>query len=171
MEDLGGLSMTPAIALHLLDSAQGHPLQTWTFEDRDSIMLGRAPECDVVLADPYVSRTHARLKLENDEWRVVSVSDRSIIFEGQPWSEVPLSEGTVFRLGKNGCFLRFGQDQSQPANSATITFSPQLMPVFELDKEKMQHEVSQIVDGQYFQQLKNATRQLREQRQMEQTGS
>ena len=162
--------MIPRITLHLLDSTQGHPLQTWTFDDRDAITLGRAPESDVVLADPYVSRAHAYLKFENDEWRVISISDRSVVFEGLTWNEVPLSEGTVFRLGKNGCYLRFGAGQSQPANSATITFSPKQMPVFQLDRNKMHDEVAQIADGQYFQQLKNATRQLREQRQMEQTG-
>jgi len=92
--------MIPKITLHLLDSAQGHPLQSWAFEGRDSITLGRAPECDVVLADPYVSRSHACLKYASNEWRVLSNNDRTVIFEGQPWSEVPLSDGTVFRLGK-----------------------------------------------------------------------
>jgi hypothetical protein len=154
--------MIPRIAVQLLDSAQGHPLQTWTFENRDMLTLGRAPECDVMLADPYVSRSHAYLKFENGKWRVVAVSQRLVLFEGQTWSEVPLADGTVFRLGPNGCYLRFQQATAQYANSATMSFNSPVAPVFQLDRERMQNEVSQIVDAHYFQQLKDARRQMRE---------
>ena len=86
--------MIPRITLQLLDSAQGHPLQTWTFEDKDEITLGRSAENDVVLADPYVSRAHAFLKYESSGWRLVSISSRLIVLEGQTWREVPLVAGT-----------------------------------------------------------------------------
>lgn len=160
--------MIPRLTLHLLDSAQGHPLQTWTFENRDSISLGRAPDNDVVLSDPYVSRSHACLKFENGDWRLVSLSARLIELEGQLWSEIPLTTGTVFRLGAMGCYLRYGQAQDEPSNSATMSFETTLVPVLELDRAKMQREVSEIVEGAYFQQLKNARRQLREQQQVKQ---
>ncbi len=159
--------MIPRVTLHLLDSAKGHPLQTWSFENRDSITLGRASENDVVLADPYVSRSHACLKFEQGEWRLVSLSSRMIELEGQVWNEVPLAPGAVFRLGPTGCFLRFGRPQDQAANNATMSFDATLMPVFKLDRDKMQRDVGQIAEGEYFQQLKNARRQLREQRQAE----
>ena len=161
-------AMIPRIALQLLDSAQGHPLQTWSFENRDSITLGRAPENDVVLADPYVSRSHAYLRFENGEWRLISLSARMIQLEGQLWNEIPLATGTVFRLGPTGCYLRFGQPQDEPANSATMSFDSTLVPQFELDRDQMQREVGQIVEGSYFQQLKDTRRQLRERRQLEQ---
>jgi len=160
--------MIPRITLQLLDSAQGHPLQTWSFEDRDSITVGRAPDNDVILADPYVSRSHAYLKFEKGSWRLISLSSRLIQLEGQTWNEIPLVAGTVFRLGPTGCYLRFGQPEGSPTNSATMSFDTTLVPLFEIDRDKMQREVGQIVEGSYFQQLKVARRQLREPRQLEQ---
>jgi pSer/pThr/pTyr-binding forkhead associated (FHA) protein len=161
--------MIPRITLQLLDSAQGHPLQTWSFENRETITLGRSSDNDVVLADPYVSRSHARLQYENGAWRLFSLSTKMIMLEGQTWNEIPLVAGTVFRLGASGCFLRYSRLQDQPTNSATMSFDATLMPILELNREKMQQDVGQIVDGAYFQQLKDARRQLRERRQMEQS--
>jgi hypothetical protein len=159
--------MIPRITLHLLDSAQGHPLQTWSFENRESITLGRAPDNDVVLADPYVSRSHAALRFDGSGWRLVSLSARMIELEGQMWNEIPLVAGTVFRLGSTGCYMRCGRPQDEASSSATMSFDATLVPLFELDRDKMQRDVGQIVEGAYFQQLKNARRQLREHKPLE----
>jgi predicted component of type VI protein secretion system len=153
--------MTNRIILQLLDSAKGHPLQNWTFENRESITLGRAPDNDVVLADPYVSRSHATLKLENNAWRLVSVSPKMILVDDQALSEAPIVAGTVFRLGPSGCYLRFGRPE-QHSNHSTMSFDSTLMPVLQLDRQQMERDVGQIVDAEFFQQLKDARRQLRE---------
>ena len=47
--------------IHLLDSAQGHPLQTWRFKNQDLITIGRNDGNDIVLSDPHVSRAHATI--------------------------------------------------------------------------------------------------------------
>jgi hypothetical protein len=159
--------MFPKVTLQLLDSAQGHPLQTWTFENRDSITLGRSPDNDVVLADPYVSRAHAYLKFDSGNWRLISISARLIELEGKTWNEIPVTLGTVFRLGPTGSYLRFGQAKDDSTNSATMTFSDTLMPVLELDREKMHREVGEIADSSYFQHLQKARRQLLENRQLQ----
>ncbi len=161
--------MIPQITVHLLDSAQGHPLQSWTFDNHDSVTMGRSPDNDIVVADPYVSRAHAYLKFDRGQWRLISLSRQMIYFEGQTWPEVPIDDGTVFRLGQHGCYLRFGQAGAQQNEGATMSFDATLMPTFKLDREKMQQEVSQITDGPYFQQLKDAMRQRRAQRRMEET--
>jgi hypothetical protein len=161
--------MIPQITVYLLDSAQGHPLQTWTFEDHDSVTLGRSPDNDVVVADPYVSRAHAYLKFDNNQWRLIALSRQMIFFEGQTWPEVPIDDSTVYRLGPHGCNLRFGLAQGQQNDRATISFDAAAMPVLKLDRDKMQQEVSQITDAPYFQQLKDAVRQRRQERLMEET--
>jgi hypothetical protein len=161
--------MIPQITVHLLDSAQGHPLQTWTFENHDSVTMGRAPDNDIVVTDPYVSRAHAYLKFDNGQWRLIALSRQLIFYEGQTWPEVSLGDGTVCRLGPHGCYLRFGQAEAQQHEGATISFDATLMPTLKLDREKMQQEVSEIADAPYFQQLKDAMRQRREQRQMDET--
>src|SRR5262245_49187410 len=122
--------MTPHITVHLLDSALGHSLQTWSFGNVDSITVGRSPDNDVAVADPYVSRTHAFLKLDNDQWKFIAISRQLIVHEGQSVPEVLVGDGTVCRLGPNGCYLRFGQPETQQNHRATILFDETLMPVF-----------------------------------------
>jgi len=160
--------MIPPITVHLLDSAQGHPLQTWKFDDRDSVTMGRSPDNDIVVTDPYVSRSHAYLKFDGDQWRLISLSRQRIYFEGQVVPEVPIDGGTVCRLGPHGCYLKFDQTAAQQDDRATISFDASTMPILKLDRERMQQEVSQFVEAPYFKQLKEAIRQRREQKEQQQ---
>src|SRR5262245_55611237 len=93
--------------IHLLDASQGHTLQTWTFVDKDSITLGRSDVNDIVLSDPYVSRLHARMLVEDNGWRLVSISQQRVIHQGETLTELLLYDGAVIRLGPMGSFLRF----------------------------------------------------------------
>lgn len=161
--------MVPQITVHLLDSAQGHPLQTWTFENRESVTLGRSPENDIVVTDPYVSRSHAYLKFDRSQWRLMAISRQMIFHEGRTWPEVPVYDGTVCRLGPHGCYLRFVQADAQQNEQATISGSGISIPNLKLDRARMEQEVSQIADEPYFQRLKDAMRQRREQQQLEET--
>ncbi len=145
--------MIPQIIVHLLDPTQGHPLQSWMFADHELVTVGRSPDNDVAVADPYVSRAHAYLTFDSNEWRLIAISGQRIFYEGQTCTEVPVGDGTVCRLGPHGCYLRFGQGESQQEQRATISFNARLMPVLTLDREKMQEEVDQIADAPYFQQL------------------
>jgi predicted component of type VI protein secretion system len=148
--------------IQLLDSDHGRTLQSWTFDDRDSITIGRAEDNDVVVADPYVSRSHALLRWENGRWTLTSVSRQLVCYQGELWGELALTDGTVFRLGPNGCYLRFAHSTSQePANSKTMSYDASSMPIFELDREKVHQDVTQIAGGEYFQHLKAAAEQLR----------
>jgi hypothetical protein len=162
--------MMPRSVLQLLDSAAGRPLQTWPIEDRQRITIGRADDNDIVLADPYVSRAHAYLHFDPLEgWRLVSISRQQVFFQGQRFGELALADGMVFRLGQNGCYLRFGEASNADDDRKTITFDASSMPVFALDQQMMLREVSEIVDGEYFQNLKLAAQQLRVQRQLDET--
>jgi len=161
--------MAPQITVQLLDSAQGHPLQTWKFDNRESVTMGRSPDNDIVVTDPYVSRSHAALKFDGEQWRLSSLSRQQIFHEGHLLPEVSIGDGTVCRLGPHGCYLKFNQTAAQQDDRATISFDASTMPILKLDREKMQQEVSQVVDAPYFQQLKDAVRQRRQQRQLEET--
>jgi hypothetical protein len=162
--------MTPQGVLQLLDSAAGRPLQSWPIEDRKRVTIGRADDNDVVLADPYVSRAHAYLQFDplEDAWRLISISRQQIVYQGQRVAELLLADGMVFRLGQNGCYLRFAESREDD-DRKTITFDATSMPVFALDRQKMLREVSEIADGEYFRNLKLAASQLRSQRQMDET--
>jgi pSer/pThr/pTyr-binding forkhead associated (FHA) protein len=156
--------MTQHIVLHLLDAAQDHPLQSWTFADTKAITIGRSDDNDVVLADPFVSRAHARLELDPQGWRVVSVSDQQVVSDGQRHRELRLSDGAKFQLGPRGCVLRFNLGRPGPRNRSTLAFDPATMPIFKLDAAQVNREVSEIASGDYFQKLQQESRRLRERR-------
>jgi len=152
------------VVLHLVETDHGRPLQTWTFENRDTITLGRLPDNDVVLADPRVSRSHAYIRRENDQWQLISISQQQLSVRGQLTPEVNLQAGMSFRLGRSGTLLRFEDALHSAVPTQTISVDSLDMPELHLDDTKMQHEVNQIVQASYFRNLKEKARLLREQR-------
>jgi len=55
--------------LKIVKSSFFMPQTEWTLEPGEYI-IGRYPTNDIVLPDPYVSRRHARIFFENDEWYI-----------------------------------------------------------------------------------------------------
>jgi predicted component of type VI protein secretion system len=154
--------MSHSIVVELLDPAQGHPLHSWAFEGRSSITIGRAGENDVVISDPFVSRTHVRLEAADGAWRAVSLSSQQLSLDGQRLEQFELSPGTVFRLGPNGCFLRFNLAREAAETRRTMEFDSALMPIFNLDKATLQREVGEVASSAYFQQLQQIVARRRE---------
>ncbi len=161
-----GFRMNRTVLVELLDSAQSYAVQSWTFAEKDRIMIGRSPENDVVVSDPYVSRSHAYLCWEGGCWRLISISSQQVLCDGQLRNEAMLVDDTVFRLGANGAFLRFVEADApaEQKNAKTLQYDPALMPVFKLDNDKLEREVAEISASNYFQQLKQAAQTLRQQR-------
>lgn len=75
-----------------------------------SLRLGRAPDNDVVVSDPAVSRHHAELCFVAGICRIVDLDSTCGTFvNGQRVSSAPLAEGDVVRIG-SGTFRLVGQD-------------------------------------------------------------
>ena len=127
--------MIPPITVHLLDSAQGHPLQTWTFDSHEALTMGRSPDNDIVVADPYVSRAHAYLKFDGGQWRLIAISRQQLVSRGTDVPEIAVDDGTVCRLGPHGCYLRFGNVEIDI--KATIAPDVTLMPVLQARPRKV----------------------------------
>jgi hypothetical protein len=53
------------------------PLVGRSFELHGAVVLGRSPECGVVLADRSVSREHARIEPDGAGWRIVDLGSRN----------------------------------------------------------------------------------------------
>ena len=102
-----------SVVLELLDSASGIPLQTWSFPDKQRIVIGRSDESDVVIANPYVSRAHAYLESDDDGWQAVAISTQQLVVDGHRKQTIRLREGDIFRLGVQGCDLKFREFQAQ----------------------------------------------------------
>ena len=152
------------IVLDLLDSGTSQPIQTWRFTGQTRLVVGRAADSDIVVANPYVSRTHAYLEVEDGVWRVVSISTQQIFVNDRRVPSAELFDGCLFRLGSNGCTLRFSRD-SQKTDAAeggkTLSFNPMEIPMLHLDRTQLARDVDEIANGDFFQNLRESLHRLR----------
>jgi pSer/pThr/pTyr-binding forkhead associated (FHA) protein len=147
------------VVIHLLDSAQGHSLQTWRFGDQSQITIGRGEENDVSLSDPHVSRAHARITYQAGNWTLVSTGRHGTLIDDRLVSEFPLAHDTVFRLGAAGPTLRFGTHAPETRRSETMdNVGYDMIAMLQIDEKRKQHEVDQIAGDVLFQQLQEEVR-------------
>ena len=150
------------VSLLLLDSAQGHPIQTWRFSDRSEITIGREPANDVVLSDPHVSRIHARLVAFEGSWTLISMGRHGILINDRLIAETELRPKTIFRLGPNGPSLRFESGANRTSHGETLeNIDPNTLALLEVDEQRKQKEVEQIAGNALFEDLLQESRRLR----------
>jgi adenylate cyclase len=80
----------------------GESPQTYTFSSGE-VVIGRSPECQVVLRDFGISRTHARVLVDEDEGvcRIQDLKSKNgTLVNGVQVVEAPLRDGDRIQLGK-----------------------------------------------------------------------
>lgn len=72
------------------------------------ILIGRAPECTIVIEDDYVSARHARFSLQEDRWVLEDLGSTNGTFLGRTKVEAPtpVEPGTPVRIGRTVLELR-----------------------------------------------------------------
>jgi pSer/pThr/pTyr-binding forkhead associated (FHA) protein len=72
------------------------------------ILIGRAPECTLVLEDDYASGRHARLSLQRGTWMVEDLGSTNGTFLGRSRVQdpVPVAPGVPVRIGRTVLELR-----------------------------------------------------------------
>lgn len=72
------------------------------------ILIGRAPECTLVLEDDYASGRHARLSLQQGTWMVEDLGSTNGTFMGRNRVEAPtpVPPGSPVRIGRTVLELR-----------------------------------------------------------------
>jgi hypothetical protein len=81
--------------------ALGGPDVGQSWELMDGAVLGRNPDCVVVLHERSVSRRHARVELRGGTWWVVDMGSRNgLRVAGKRVSEAPLADHAEFVLGE-----------------------------------------------------------------------
>jgi Protein of unknown function (DUF3662)/FHA domain len=66
----------------------------------DHVVIGRSRECDVMLADPNISRKHAELRRDGEGWVVFDLgSTNGIKVNGRRVDQAPLQPGDRITLG------------------------------------------------------------------------
>ena len=70
--------------------------------DRPSVMIGRDPGSDVVIADPKASRQHARIEKRRDKFFVIDQSSNGtfVTFSGEPEVALRREEAMLRRTGR-----------------------------------------------------------------------
>jgi pSer/pThr/pTyr-binding forkhead associated (FHA) protein len=159
--------------LHLLDSAQGHPIQTWRFRECFRITIGRLPENHVCIVDPQVSRLHTEFTFANGRWTLVSHGRNGTRVGNQPVAEMLVGGPLVFQLGQGGPTMKFiGQHEvaSQMATLSPASLDPIGLDFLVLDQEKKQTEVQKIAEAESFKLLQQQARELKQRRKLEESG-
>src|SRR5262245_43903183 len=78
----------------------GDTPQAYTFTAGE-VVIGRSPDCQIVLKDFGISRTHARVIVDEDGVRIQDLKSKNgTQVNGQPVTEAPLKDGDRILLGK-----------------------------------------------------------------------
>ncbi len=150
------------VTLHLLDSSLGHPIQSWTFDNRDQIKIGRATDNDITIPDSRVSRFHVELVHASGKWVLRSHGRNGTCVEGKQVSEMRVRDKTIFQLGPDGPSFRFATVREENSIMATIeNVDPETFDFLEIDEDQTEQEVRQIVESDAFRALQERARQLR----------
>lgn len=155
------------VVLQLLDSSSGRPIKAWTFKNQAEITIGRSPDQLVDISDPYVSRSHARLDFRDGKWLLVSLGRNGVVIANQLVTEYPVELDVSFRLGKEGPTMRFRTSAEQEKIGATINSDTLPEFLFQLDEQKLQTEVGEISEGDYFQNLQARAEHMRRNRKVD----
>ena len=85
------------------------------------LIVGRSVECDITIADPLVSRRHARLILTPPGGRIIDLeSDNGTFVNGQRIIDSALSEGDLIEMGKSQFVLTGGRLQQHIAHGLPL---------------------------------------------------
>ncbi len=95
-------------APHTLVVTEGSLRGTTLALGQSSILLGRAPECTLVLDDDFASARHARFFLLNGTWAVEDLGSTNGTFMGRTRVEgpTPVEAGAAVRIGRTVVELR-----------------------------------------------------------------
>ena len=153
------------LTLHLLDSAQGHAIQTWRYKDCSRVRIGRAVDNEIRLTDPKVSRLHVELVYTNGHWLLRShglngtrINDTTIT-----GSDIRLCDRVVFQLGKDGPSFQFVTLADGNSEVATINnIDSEELEFLEIDEERKREEVEILAESAAFRALQKEARRLKD---------
>ncbi len=151
------------ITLLLLDPVKGNPVQAWEFDGQELIKIGRAPDNDIVIPEARVSRLHAELQYSGNQWELINHGRNGTLLSGRSIERVVVQHETCFRLGRDGPSFRFRGIHDAVDEFATMVDSRKglLDLSIHIDEERKARDVQGIVESDYFRQLRQASKELK----------
>ncbi len=120
------------ITLTLLHPIQATPVQTWPFDDKSVIRIGRSTDNEVVLYSAVVSRHHVEIRRTDSHWEVVNLGTNGTYIDGKRINRVPVADGLVIRLARSGPNIQIHLGQPDAAKilnrAAAARSNPSLIP-------------------------------------------
>jgi len=111
---------SPMVTLTLIDPKASTPLKQWDFQTQSAIRIGRAPDNDIILDDPLVSRHHLELRRTSSQggslWQLVNQGTNGTFLNGVLVSRELVPDTALIRLAREGPVLKF---QSHNASSTS----------------------------------------------------
>ncbi len=96
------------VTLTLLESQTNQPINSWNFDQKSLIRIGRAHNNDIVLKGYLqVSRQHLELKLEESQWNLASAATNGTLVNGIFVQQAKIADQDLIRLAENGPLFRF----------------------------------------------------------------
>ena len=123
--------------------------------DRRLIYVGSAPDCDLVLDDPTVSRTHARLEFDRTGYLVRDLASKNgTTIAGVRIHEAYLQHGMALRFGRAEVAFDLDEETVQVELARDERFgrllghSAQMREIFALLAKVARRDVSVLVEGE-----------------------
>jgi pSer/pThr/pTyr-binding forkhead associated (FHA) protein len=158
------------LTLHLLDAATGRPMQTWRFQAKAQVVIGRGDDADLVVVDPKVSRCHAILRYREGTWWLESRGRNGTQVDGEKVTEALLQDKSVFRLGSNGPMFQCDATHNDFRHRPTVdSIDPAMLASLVVDEAERAKDVEEIASGWDFHQLRAQARKLRAERSQNET--
>ncbi len=134
---------TPSMLLLLVDGSSQHE----TVITHSPFTIGRLPDKDIVLPYSYISRSHAEIQYEENQFHLVDCGSRSGCYvNGQRIYRHTLSPNDVIHIGSlQGPLLRFGKPDD--TTSALRGLLHQMQPASELEKLRWFLEAARKLNG------------------------
>ncbi len=93
--------------------------------DSAIVRIGRAPDNEIVIDDPAISRVHARLEQESGVWRIVDCEStngtRVDSAALRPWQPQVLAHGAVIEVGGGAATFDFLLSEDERAGGIAAT--------------------------------------------------
>lgn len=122
--------------LHVVISINGSELHRYSFSDTE-ILIGRSSECQVLLDNAGVSRTHAKVLRQGNRVQIVDLgSGNGTFLNGEKVDEALVNSGDTVGIGKFSLTLKVAEEaledadphpeaEPEPVSSNTVFLRPE----------------------------------------------
>lgn len=113
--------------LHITVSIQGNELHRYSFTESE-ILIGRSAECDVLLDNAGVSRTHAKLLRQGDQVVVVDLlSGNGTFVNGERVTQTKIAPADNIGIGKFSLSAKLSQEDLPPTDTSIPAAEPEVV--------------------------------------------